>query len=130
MQDIVGGRIVVPTAALQERVATQLVDELTTLNNEVRTKDTREAGDRLGYRAVHVMIGSLAGRPAEIQVRTALQQHWAQTVEDLDQSLGTDLKHGNGPTDWLAWLREFSDALRAHDLGDEVELPSRPDDRR
>jgi ppGpp synthetase/RelA/SpoT-type nucleotidyltranferase len=126
MQDIAGGRIVVPTLELQSDTVAGFVDGVgDAFGKDPWVKDTTAIGDELGYRAVHVVI-ELGERPAEIQVRTALQQRWAQTVERLDQALNTDLKHGHGPQEWLTWLGELSDALREQDLGQPVELPLPP----
>jgi ppGpp synthetase/RelA/SpoT-type nucleotidyltranferase len=63
----------------------------------VRTVDTRESGDELGYRAIHVVV-DWAGRFGEIQLRTMWQQTWAQRVELADEIFGTDLNSSSIPT--------------------------------
>ncbi|HWB21308.1 MAG TPA: RelA/SpoT domain-containing protein [Gaiellaceae bacterium] len=126
MQDIAGGRIVVPTVATQEGVTSGFIQGIAgATGSRPSVKDTTEHGDELGYRAVHIVF-QFGGRPVEIQIRTARQQQWAQTVENVDQSLGTDLKHGNGPEEWLEWLLELSKGLREQDLGLSAELPLPP----
>ena len=126
MQDIAGGRLVIPTIESQESATSGFVEGIeSALGNRPSVKDTTERGDELGYRAVHVVF-QFGARPAEIQIRTARQQQWAQTVENVDQSLGTDLKHGNGPEAWRAWLLKLSHAFREQDLGKEAELPLPP----
>jgi len=46
---------------------------------------------------------------AEIQIRTRRQDLWAQIVERVDKDLDWDLKHGEGPAEWLEWLHDLSD---------------------
>jgi ppGpp synthetase/RelA/SpoT-type nucleotidyltranferase len=124
MQDLAGGRIVLPTPALQDAIveALQASPEDFPL---IRVTDTREEGDRHGYRAVHLVF-SIEGLPAEAQIRTPVQQLWAQVVESIDQEFGTDLKHGAGPEAVQKWLKELSSALRGAEMGRGGELPSPP----
>jgi hypothetical protein len=126
MQDIAGTRIVIPVMKLQDLVTDAVLKAFEDRDGYV-AKDTRERGDDFGYRAVHV-VATLDGRYAEVQIRTGYQDIWAQVVERTDKMLGTDLKHGGGPTDWLEWLLELSDVLRQHDLGTPVPLPPTPHD--
>ena len=49
-----------------------------------------------GYRAVHVIV-KVAGFPVEIQVRTPLQNSWAQGTESLADSFDPEIKYGGGP---------------------------------
>lgn len=132
MQDVAGGRIVVPLILLQEAVSDALVHSFRNKGLPVRVTDTTHAGDAHGYRAVHV-IPVIDGKPVEIQIRTAMQNQWAQLVERLDQRFGWDLKHGDGPDEWSTWLRLFSDVAHTLDLGESenpqallLELPSPP----
>lgn len=126
MQDIAGTRIVIPALELQDPVTTVVLAMFSARAGEL-AKDTRQQGDDFGYRAVHV-VATLDERFVEIQIRTAYQDVWAQVVERTDKMLGTDLKHGEGPTDWLEWLLELSDALRERDLGRPATLPPTPHD--
>ena len=116
MQDIAGTRVVVPDLRAQE-----LALEATLLEfdaQEPRVKDTRVEGDANGYRGLHVIV-LLEGRYAEIQLRTPQQALWAQFVETLDETAGTDLKHGDGPDDVRAWLKQFSERLGRVERGEE-----------
>lgn len=131
MQDIAGARIVVPSLEVQDIVSEWLV---TGLENEdlrqrgvrfVRMSDSREHGDALGYRAVHVIV-DWGGRLGEVQIRTAAQQVWAQSVEIADQIFGTDLKHGVGADDWLQWMLDYSRELRKADLDQPYSMPTPP----
>ena len=127
MQDIAGTRIVVPDIAMQV-VAAGVVRETFPEWDPRVARDTREHGDEYGYRALHLVV-TLDGRLAEIQIRTEAQDVWAQVVEQTDRVLGSDLKHGRGPADWLAWLIDLSDSLRQRDLGNPVAIPPMPYDR-
>ena len=127
MQDIAGTRIVVPTLQLQE-ITAGVVRETFPAWDPREARDTRERGDEYGYRALHLVV-TLDGRYAEIQIRTQAQDTWAQVVEQADRALGTDLKHGRGPAEWLDWLVELSDSLRQRDLGNPVAIPAMPYDR-
>ena len=131
MQDIAGGRIVVPLPDLQDALLQILIEAHAELiGGAPRVTDTRDGGDEQGYRAVHVVI-PLEGMPVEVQIRTPLQQLWAQIVERVDQALGSDLKHGAGPAEWLEYLQTLSDLFERVEAGEligrEVELPSPPD---
>ena len=68
----------------------------------------------------------LSGRFAEIQVRTAFQDRWAQLVERIDAILGSDLKHGRGPAEWLEWLHAVSDVVHELERGRPAEIPPSP----
>lgn len=120
IQDIAGARIVVPDMATQEAVLQVTLREFAE-NSPVIANDTREAADNLGYRGLHVVV-LIAGRYAEIQIRTGLQGLWAQVVEKLDETAGSDLKHGSGPEDTLEWLKAFSERLQRVERGENVDL--------
>lgn len=128
MQDLAGGRIVVPSLEAQEmvlqgysraqRLLPEAAPELAGLADPIRVHDTRELGDRLGYRAVHLVHRVMGRAGYEIQIRTSPQQGWAQLVERVDQHYGWDLKHGLGPDAWLSWLYNLSEYLHDVDLGE------------
>jgi ppGpp synthetase/RelA/SpoT-type nucleotidyltranferase len=111
MQDIIGARLVVPGLAIQDAALEAFVGVAEASGRSPRVKDTREHGDELGYRAIHVVL-DWAPRKAELQLRTSAQQVWAQLVEWLDQQAETDLKHGRGPADIQDWLRTISAEIR------------------
>jgi ppGpp synthetase/RelA/SpoT-type nucleotidyltranferase len=58
----------------------------------------RRASPSSGYRAVHV-IAREQGYPVEIQVRTGLQNAWAQVFERLADVLGRQIRYGEPPDD-------------------------------
>lgn len=78
MQDIAGCRLVVEDAIKQEEV----VERLCGLEWEAHQVDDRRKRPSHGYRAVHIIV-QVDGRPVEIQVRTQLQDMWAQVSEKM-----------------------------------------------
>jgi ppGpp synthetase/RelA/SpoT-type nucleotidyltranferase len=94
--------------------------------------------DQWGYRAIHVIgrvgtwyfgMGAGGSHFFEVQVRTQGQDRWAQVVEAVDSSFHWDLKHGNGPAEWLEWLHTLSDELLSADRGQPFEIPPMPLDQ-
>lgn len=126
MQDIAGTRITVPGVESQRVIADVVLAAFADHGAKVE-RDTVDTGDKYGYRAIHVVV-TLDERHAEIQIRTRVQDAWAQLVENLDRARGWDLKHGRGPEDWIEWLIGLSDALRERDLGRPAQLPPSPYD--
>jgi ppGpp synthetase/RelA/SpoT-type nucleotidyltranferase len=94
IQDVAGARVVAEmTRAKQDR----LVERITARFAEHRVKD-RRAEPSYGYRAVHVIV-RVQGRPVEIQVRTHLQDLWAQIVERLADRWGRGIRYGEPPSE-------------------------------
>ena len=58
----------------------------------------RRAVPSHGYRAVHVIV-TVDHRLVEIQVRTTLQDLWAQVVERLADQWGRGIRYGDPPSD-------------------------------
>jgi putative GTP pyrophosphokinase len=67
-----------------------------------------------GYRAVHWVV-ERAGRRIEVQLRTNLQQQWANAVESADARLGLTLKDGVGPKSMLEYFRTLGDYIYSID---------------
>jgi putative GTP pyrophosphokinase len=126
MQDVAGARVVVAPLSIQD-VTLDVIRNALFLGRVAHVKDQREKPDQYGYRAAHVVV-RVDGRIVEIQVRTVWQDRWAQIVESLDSSGGWDLKHGNGPAEWLEWLHAVSDEFRKADLDEPFAIPPQPYD--
>jgi putative GTP pyrophosphokinase len=91
MQDITGCRVKVANIPEQDRVVGQIAQFYPDAQiDDLRIKPSH------GYRAVHVIV-KVAGFPVEIQVRTPLQNSWAQATESLADSLDPEIKYGGGP---------------------------------
>lgn len=90
MQDIAGCRIVVNNIRRQDDV----VMRLGSVFDNTYIDDRRDRPSH-GYRAVHVIVETL-GRSVEIQVRTALQDWWAQLSEKYSDLIDPAIKYGSG----------------------------------
>lgn len=90
IQDIAGCRLIVSDMADQARV----VDSLKRLFDNVIVVDRREDPSH-GYRAVHVIV-KYGSKLVEIQVRTSLQQVWAELSEKLSDVMDPAIKYGRG----------------------------------
>lgn len=132
MQDICGLRIVDDMTWVQQD---DLVREIVNLFGRAKVRDRREEPVS-GYRAVHV-IASVRGRWVEIQVRTLLQDAWAQTFERLGDTWGRQIRYGEPPNqpdrivlgvgtrrEFVADLLQLSDSLAEHEetVSEMVEL--------
>lgn len=92
MQDIAGLRIV-RDMALGEQ--TDLAVRIATLFDGGKLVD-RRTKPSYGYRAVHV-VAKVDGRLVEIQVRTVMQDRWAQIVERMADPWGRQIRYGQPP---------------------------------
>lgn len=103
LEDIAGCRVVVP-----------LPQDLEALCRRIRknwtadfTRDPRDYVRNpkpMGYRAVHFIVRR-DGRAVEVQVRTRMQQQWAEAVEALDSRRSDlSLKDGTGPDDIMEYF--------------------------
>jgi Region found in RelA / SpoT proteins len=94
MQDIAGVRLVIEGTRLdQDRVVERILE----LFPDARMVDRREKPS-YGYRAVHVIVRT-RGCLVEVQVRTYLQNMWAQIIERLADLYGRQIRYGEPPTD-------------------------------
>lgn len=94
MQDIAGARLV---AEMNRTEQDRLVARIVELFHGAEVKD-RRAQPSYGYRAVHVII-EVDRRLVEIQVRTGLQDLWAQVMERLADRWGRGIRYGDPPDD-------------------------------
>jgi ppGpp synthetase/RelA/SpoT-type nucleotidyltranferase len=96
MQDIAGARLVVAESTISPRdLQDQVVAALVAEFEPCEVKDRRIFPSH-GYRAVHVIV-TADGLPVEIQVRTPLQDKWAQLMEKLADSWGRGIRYGEEP---------------------------------
>jgi ppGpp synthetase/RelA/SpoT-type nucleotidyltranferase len=93
MQDIAGVRIV-------EDVSLDQQDEIVaTIQGSLGgTVIDRRRDPTHGYRAVHI-VTRVDDRLVEIQVRTRLQNLWAQLMETLADRVGRGIRYGEAPAD-------------------------------
>jgi len=91
IEDIAGCRVVLPTIGEKHHLAELVTQEWST----VRTRDY-QTKPRDGYRALHVVVRA-HGRPVEVQLRTELEDRWANTAEALADVVDPEIKYGGGP---------------------------------
>ncbi len=102
VQDILGLRFVADDLKQQEA----LIDELTRIFPDSKPQDRRHF-PQYGYRAVHLIV-KFNGLPIEIQVRSQLQQYWAQYSEMMADQHGQELKYGGGAIQIRSFLENLS----------------------
>lgn len=105
MQDIAGCRLVVASMPEQDCA----VRDLTQAFVKVRVLDRREKPSH-GYRAVHIIVSS-QGKAVEIQVRTELQNLWAQLSEVMSDVFDPAIKYGGGDLNFQRGLLLTSDQI-------------------
>jgi ppGpp synthetase/RelA/SpoT-type nucleotidyltranferase len=105
IQDIAGCRLVVSDTAEQDRVIAAL-EQLFPNSNVI----DRRAKPSHGYRAVHIIAQSQY-KAVEIQVRTTLQQLWAELSEKLSDLLDPAIKYGGGDESIKELLAEASKTI-------------------
>jgi ppGpp synthetase/RelA/SpoT-type nucleotidyltranferase len=94
MQDIAGTRVVIDMTRTEQD---GLVRAISSRFPDGRVID-RRANPSFGYRAVHIVV-QVQGCPVEIQVRTHLQDLWAQTIERLADRWGRQIRYGEPPNE-------------------------------
>lgn len=97
MQDIAGTRFVVDDLSDQNRARDEICAFYAGIGCVTRVTD-RRADPRFGYRAVHVIV-TMDSVPVEIQIRTELQDSWAQIIERLADRRGRGIRYGEEPED-------------------------------
>jgi len=119
IQDIAGCRVVVSDSLEQNR-AVELIAKAFE-NAELQDRRTKPSH---GYRAVHVIIRDY-GKSIELQVRTGLQQVWAELSEKSADVIDASIKYGGGPPS----VREVLDgAATMVGVVEELELAVRTAD--
>ena len=121
IQDIAGCRLIVADIANQESV----VESLTSLFEHTIISDRRDKPSH-GYRAVHVIVNS-GGKLIEIQVRTTLQQLWAELSEKCSDIVDPAIKYGGGDEDFQKPLIVMSTAVARLEAV-EAQVTNRPAD--
>jgi ppGpp synthetase/RelA/SpoT-type nucleotidyltranferase len=103
MQDIAGARVVLDISRSEQD---DLVRSIVELFPSAKVVD-RRAKPSHGYRAVHVIV-SMDDRLVEVQVRTELQNQWAQLMERLADQWGRQIRYGAPLDDPLAKVGEVT----------------------
>lgn len=99
MQDIAGLRIVLDGGlAEQDSLIASLIDVFP----GAKVIDRRSKPSH-GYRAVH-LVPLVSGWAVEVQVRTRLQDLWAQAFERVADKAGRGIRYGVVPPEWAAQI--------------------------
>ncbi len=115
----------------EDRIAQDsLAEGLSELYPVLRWKDRRQVPSA-GYRALHGILRE-NGCLFEIQIRTVLQDKWANLSESLaDHYHDHAIKYGRGPEDVRGFLVELSDSINAFEdfeMHRQMEEVQRDDD--
>ena len=105
MQDIAGLRIV---RDMELREQDALVQQLAGVFPGAKVVDRRSRPSH-GYRAVHVIV-TVDGHLVEIQVRTYIQDLWAQAMERLADEVGREVRYGRVPEAAAARVAQLQSA--------------------
>jgi putative GTP pyrophosphokinase len=116
MEDIGGVRAVLPNQDACYRVASQIRKNWTI----TRFRDYVAEPKPDGYRALH-LINRNRGRLIEVQLRTQLQDSWANIVEGISRVAAPDLKFGGGPEELREFLLQLSNLGAQKDQGLEID---------
>lgn len=112
MADIGGVRALLPDQDAAYQVASRLRRNWTI----VRSRDYVVEPKADGYRALH-LISRHRGMLTEIQLRTPLQDNWANMVEVLSRLGAPELKYGGGPNHLREFLSVMSERIALRERG-------------
>lgn len=115
MQDIGGVRALLPSLPHIYAVSRRLRKTWTI----IRVRDYIVEPKSSGYRALHLIVRR-GGYPVEVQLRTTLQDAWANQVEEDGRRIGVGLKFGAGEADIHAYYVVVSDAFAFLDRGEAI----------
>lgn len=114
MADIGGCRALLPDQAAAYDVAKRLRKNW----DITRTRDYVAEPKSSGYRAVHLIVRR-KGRLIEVQLRTPIQDAWANQVEEDSRRVGRDFKGGRGQSEVHEYYVVVSELLALREQGTE-----------
>lgn len=115
MEDIGGCRVVVPDMDVSRDLARRLKKNWTVRRDRDYVLDPKPDG----YRARH-LVAVKDGRFVEVQIRTVLQDFWANTVERDGRRTGVGLKFGDGTEAVREQYRQISELMAAEERGEAL----------
>jgi ppGpp synthetase/RelA/SpoT-type nucleotidyltranferase len=128
MRDIAGIRLVSDmTLSEQSALASAILNRWPSEREPKRID--RRSEPMYGYRALHIEVW-LSGRPVEVQLRTDMQQMWADLSERRADTWGRQIRYGEPPdpapdgsiaarTNFLASLHRLSDRIQEFELSED-----------
>jgi ppGpp synthetase/RelA/SpoT-type nucleotidyltranferase len=114
MQDLAGARITVQNLAAQDEAKGKISEFYTAQGCRWREIDRRKEPS-FGYRAMHLVV-FVDELPVEIQIRTELQDSWAQIVESLGGRWGRGIRYGQDPENPEGIVRSGEDVLTRREI--------------
>lgn len=117
MQDIAGCRVVVESRDQQETLVKHIRKRWDHGGQISKVYDYVSSPKDSGYRAVHV-VALRDDRMVEIQVRTRMQQAWANGVEAASRGISAELKWEVGPETVLDYFRVLADVYEVAERGE------------
>lgn len=114
MADIGGCRALLPDQAAVYDVAKRLRRNW----DVTRMRDYAAEPKASGYRAVHLIVRR-KGCLIEVQLRTPIQDAWANQVEEDSRRVGRDFKGGKGQSEVHDYYVVISELLALRELGAE-----------
>lgn len=127
LQDIGGCRIIVEKNELVDKIIKFLERKIKNTGelNLVRITDYREKGrDITGYRSVHLLL-ERNGKKLELQLRSRIQHHWAESIERTSVIYGHHLKESEGDERVISYFQKLSDAFFEIESGRTPSVRSR-----
>jgi hypothetical protein len=115
MHDIGGARALLPSLAHVYAVSRRLRKTWTI----VRVRDYISNPKPSGYQALHLIVRR-SGYPVEVQLRTVLQDAWANQVEEDGRQIGVGLKFGAGAAEIHTYYLAVSNAFAFLDRGKAI----------
>lgn len=95
VQDVAGARVIVAGRFEQDDAVSAIREHFESQGCECKDSD-RIANPSHGYRAFHLIV-TIDQVNVEIQVRTELQDTWAQIIEELADTWGRGIRYGSEP---------------------------------
>lgn len=95
VQDLAGARIIVSDRPAQDEALTNIRRHFEAAGHACKEFDRRKEPSH-GYRAVHIVV-HVGPIPVEVQIRTELEDTWAQIVERLADQRGRGIRYGEVP---------------------------------
>jgi ppGpp synthetase/RelA/SpoT-type nucleotidyltranferase len=114
VQDLAGARIVVRDRLVQDKALRTIREDCAASGRTCKVIDRRDRPSH-GYRAVHIIM-LWDQIPIEVQIRTELQDTWAQMTERLADRWGRGIRYGQDPDS----LDESAEALKLVELRREI----------
>lgn len=95
VQDLAGARTIVADRLTQDEALAKIRSHFEASGRVCKEVDRRKAPSH-GYRALHLIV-QVGPIPVEIQIRTELEDTWAQIVERLADRWGRGIRYGEDP---------------------------------